>query len=61
MEESLKRGCRNGDPKWTLKYQSFSFEAETFMVQAPLPKYIPTTQVQVALYPPTEDYSKTEI
>jgi len=48
-------------PKWTLKYHSFCPEAETFMVQAPTPKYILTIQVQVALYPTTEDYSKTEI
>ena len=48
-------------PKLTLKYHSFCLEAETFMVQAPMPKPIPTIHVQVALYPTTEDYSKTEI
>jgi hypothetical protein len=61
VEESLKRGSRNGEPNWTLKYHNFCLEAETFMVQAPMPKYIPSTHVQVALYPTTEDYSKTEI
>jgi len=48
-------------PKWTLKYRSFCLESETFMVQAPMPKYIPTVHVQVTLYPTTEDYSETEI
>jgi len=61
VEESLKQGSRNGEPKWTLKYHSFCLEAETFTVQAPMPIYIPTTHVQVVLYPTNEDYSKPEI
>jgi hypothetical protein len=61
VEEVLKQGSRNGEPKWNLKYHSFSLEAETFTVQALMPIYISTTHVQVAIYPTNEDYSKTEI